>query len=192
MSVHEAPAPNPVNRERRVTSRKDADFWPTPDWVTEALLARETPRGRVWEPACGDGAMARVIERAGHRVEATDLHDRGYGRGAVDFLMELGMPTGCQSIITNPPFNLGTRFLRHALQMEPHLLALFLPLTYLEGAERGGIFDQRPPSRVWVFRRRVQLWHSGVAQAGMSGGTKAFAWFVWQRHHPAAPVAWIA
>jgi len=191
MSVHQRAIGSGMVQDRRVTSRKDADFWPTPAWATEALLARENLPGRVWEPACGDGALAVVLEAAGYAVDAMDLHDRGHGRGAVDFLMEVKPPPGCRSIVTNPPFNLGTRFMAHALALDPDFLALFMPLSYLEGQERGGIYDVRPPSRVWVFRRRVTLLKPGVGHEGMRGA-KAFAWYVWQGHHPPAPVAWIA
>ena len=40
MSVHQAPAPNKNARSRRVRSRKDADWFVTPSWATEALLER--------------------------------------------------------------------------------------------------------------------------------------------------------
>jgi hypothetical protein len=44
-------------------AREKDDFYPTPPEPTRALLAVEGQRlrqlGAVWEPACGDGAMAR-------------------------------------------------------------------------------------------------------------------------------------
>ena len=57
----------------------------------------------VHEPACGDGAMAKVIEMYGRIVLATDLVDRGYGVGGVDYLSH---PPLAGSVITNPPFSL--------------------------------------------------------------------------------------
>ena len=38
------------------------DFFPTPAWATHALLENEPFEGEVWECACGDGAMSRVLE----------------------------------------------------------------------------------------------------------------------------------
>jgi len=68
--------------------RQDRDFYPTPAWVTEALLRTvRLPKG-VWEPCCGDGAMAQVLGAHGHRVVGTDLVDQGYGEAGRDFLAE--------------------------------------------------------------------------------------------------------
>jgi hypothetical protein len=74
--------------------RQDQEFYPTPAWVTEALLRRvRLPKG-VWEPCCGDGAMAQVLEALGHPVVGTDLVDRGYGETGRDFLAETRLPDG--------------------------------------------------------------------------------------------------
>jgi hypothetical protein len=51
------------------------------------------PKG-IWEPCCGDGAMARVLEAHGHHVVATDLVDRGYGETGRGFLAETRLPNG--------------------------------------------------------------------------------------------------
>lgn len=197
MSVHEAPAPNIRARERRVSSRADADWWITPRWATEALLDRETLPPNVWEPACGDGAMAVPMVERGHAVFATDLHDRGFGRGGVDFLLETAMPGRCTAIVTNPPFKFATRFLEHSLSLKPECIALFCRLSFLEGGERRQIFEEHPPSRVWVFSRRVTLLHGSLATEGDNEapsemkGAMAFAWFVWRRHQRSATVGWI-
>jgi hypothetical protein len=42
------------------------DFHPTPEIATVKLLEREKFHGEIWEPACGDGAMSRVLERYGY------------------------------------------------------------------------------------------------------------------------------
>ena len=70
------------------------------------MLAHETFDGPIWEPACGDGAIARVLERAGHRVIATDLIDRGYGEAGVDFLTTA--EPRARHIVTNPPYGART------------------------------------------------------------------------------------
>jgi hypothetical protein len=99
--------------------RQDKDFYPTPAWVTEALLRTVCLPKRIWEPCCGDGAMARVLESHGHHVVATDLVDRGYGKGGRDFLMESRLPDGVTAIVTNPPYGgaLARRVVDHALEL---------------------------------------------------------------------------
>jgi len=46
-----------------------------------ALLSVETFEGSIWEPACGDGAISKVLLAAGFDVVSTDLIDRGFGTG---------------------------------------------------------------------------------------------------------------
>src|SRR5215470_5861126 len=70
----------------RIVARADHDFYPTPPEAVRALLSVEQFDGPIWEPACGDGAISRVLEEQGHQVTSTDLIDRGYGEADVDFL----------------------------------------------------------------------------------------------------------
>jgi hypothetical protein len=92
-------------------------FYPTPPRAVHALLACESFKGVLWEPASGDGAISRVLEAAGFEVLSTDLVDRGYGRGGHDFAAD--STTLAYHIITNPPFGpsrgLAARFVAHAL-----------------------------------------------------------------------------
>jgi hypothetical protein len=83
-------------------NRETHDFYPTWPAATRALLSVERFDGAIWEPACGDGAMSKVLEAAGHEVISTDLIDRGYGEGGRDFLME--WQPRAPNIVTNPPF----------------------------------------------------------------------------------------
>jgi len=77
--------PDKANRERD-------DFYPTPPAGTRALLEVESFTGPIWEPACGDGAISKVLESAGHQVISTDLIDRGYGTGGGRFPPRLPNP----------------------------------------------------------------------------------------------------
>ena len=91
-------SPDKANRE------KD-DFYETPPEATRALLSVESFEGAIWEPACGRGAISKVLEGAGHEVISTDLMDRGYGENRVDFLMEW-RPLA-PNIVTNPAIQNG-------------------------------------------------------------------------------------
>jgi hypothetical protein len=56
------------------TNARQGDFYPTPSWATAAILDREPLWGRIWEPACGAGDMARVLsDRYPGSVYASDL-----------------------------------------------------------------------------------------------------------------------
>ncbi len=179
--------PQPTTK-RRVDSG-GPDFYPTPAWATQALMDHESFEGVVWEPACGDGAMAEVLTNSGLQVFASDLYVRGYGKHSTDFLTyDQVFP----NIITNPPYNLAEKFVLCALEKSEKKVALLLRLAFLESAGRQrNIFQKFPPSRVWVFSERVTFYPKGEERE--SGGTTAYAWFVWD-HSYAGPteLKWIS
>lgn len=86
----------------RYPKRAAFEFYPTPPEATRALLSVESFEGSIWEPACGDGAISKVLEAAGYQVISTDLIDRGYGAGGHNFLKS-DRPLA-KNIITNPPY----------------------------------------------------------------------------------------
>ena len=60
---------------RHPDSAHGNDLYETPELATLALLRAEPLPRKIWEPACGPGAIVRVLRDAGHRVIATDLID---------------------------------------------------------------------------------------------------------------------
>jgi hypothetical protein len=153
------------------------DFYPTPDWATGALIDNECFEGRIWEPACGDGTMARVLRDTGRPVDASDLYNRGYGEIGIDFLNE---SRTVENIVTNPPYNCAEGFVEAGLRQSTHKLCLLLRLAFLEGANRQRtIFANTPPARVWVFSERITFYPAGAIVKGT--GTTAYAWFVWDK-----------
>jgi hypothetical protein len=53
---------------KRFADLDGPDFFPTPAWATYALIDNEKFSGDIWESACGDGAMSRVLEKSGCQV----------------------------------------------------------------------------------------------------------------------------
>ena len=158
------------------------DFYPTPKWATYALIDNERFKGDIWECACGDGAMSQVLEQTGRRVSSSDLYNRGFGEGGVDFL---AADRGADNIVTNPPYNSAEGFVAAGVRQAERKFALLLRLAFLEGANRANtIFAKCPPARVWVFSERITFYPSGVDPKG--SGTTAYAWFVWDKDAPAA------
>lgn len=164
---------------KRRADLEGPDFYPTPAWATFALMENEPFIGDVWECACGDGAMAVVIQNAGFKVASSDLYDRGYGEVGHDFLTT---PRSSENIITNPPFHSAEGFVASGLRTTRRKLALLMRLAFLEGANRANtIFHRCPPSRVWVFSERITFYMKGAQITG--SGTTAYAWFIWDKDH---------
>jgi hypothetical protein len=154
------------------------DFFPTPRWATFALIDNEKFDGEIWDPACGDGAMARVLAETGNTVVGTDLYDRGFGEAGHDFLSATRQVA---NIVTNPPYNCAEGFVAQGLKLATNKFALLLRLAFLEGANRAEtIFTRTPPARIWVFSERITFYMKGAKTAG--SGTTAYAWFVWDKH----------
>lgn len=169
-------------------NREKDDFYPTPPSGTHALLSVEAFDGAIREPACGDGAISRVLAASGYQVDSSDLVDRGYGRSRVDYLMDFSF---ADNVVTNPPFKLAEQFVRHALGRTERKVAMLLRLSWLEGQARRSLFETTPLARVWVFSKRLTMHRSGVA-VSTSGGMVPFAWYVWEQGHSGAPtLGWI-
>ncbi|SEM72867.1 hypothetical protein [Palleronia pelagia] len=170
-------APQPTLK--RVADLDGPDFYPTPEWATLALLENETFGSDIWESACGDGAMSRVIQEFYPGCESSDLYDRGFGEPGVDYITAHRKH---DHIVTNPPFHSAEPFVAAGLRNAKKKFALLLRLAFLEGAGRQKtIFDGAAPSRVWIFSERITFYPRGAQKKG--SGTTAYAWFVWDRSH---------
>jgi hypothetical protein len=165
---------------KRFADLDGPDFFPTPEWATFALMDNEVFEGVIWEPACGDGTMARVLASKGNEVIATDLYDRGFGQAGIDFLQA---DRQVDNIVTNPPYNAAEGFVKAGLLNTKRKFALLLRLAFLEGANRyRTIFSVTPPARIWVFSERITFYPAGAVKKGT--GTTAYAWFVWEKSSP--------
>ena len=154
------------------------DFFPTPRWATFALVENEKFVGDIWEPACGNGAMSKVLATTGSTIFSSDLYERGFGEPGIDFLKN--DERIASNIITNPPYNSAEGFVASGIAKAEKKFALLLRLAFLEGANRANtIFARNPPSRVWVFSERITFYPAGAEVKG--SGTTAYAWFVWDK-----------
>ena len=181
--------PSPATELPRATRQANPalDFYRTPAFATMGLLKHETFTGDIWEPACGDGAISKVLEEAGHPVRSTDIVDRGYGTGGVDFLQTV---TRCDNIVTNQPFCLAEEFVRAALARSTRKASFLLRLAFLEGKKRRELFNVAPPARVWIFSDRLTMHRDG--ETSRRSGHIAFAWIVWDHACTGTPTfGWI-
>ena len=167
--------------------RQKDDYYSTPPHATEALLDVESFDGSIYEPCCGEGHIAKVLEEKGHDVESADLIDRGYGNVNQDFLFEQEKR---DNIITNPPFKNALDFAKHSIWIADKKVALLLKIAFLEGAERKKFFEIYPPVRVWVFSKRLTLQKNG--DATIKGGMICMAWFIWEKGYQGKPqIGWL-
>lgn len=171
-------------------TRAPYDFYPTPPEGTRALLSVEKFSGSIWEPACGDGAISKVLAANGYTVISTDLINRGYGTSGINFLNETA--PRARNVITNPPYSSGLAdaFVRHALRLvEPTggSVAMLLNLASLAHPMRHAEWVRRPPAAVYILDQLNCL------PNGLPVGLPAehrYCWTVWRPGHTGRPALW--
>jgi hypothetical protein len=151
--------PHAANAGMHPFAQRQRDLYETPACAVEALLRVERLPHRLWEPAAGRGAIANVLRDRGHAVIASDIVDYGFPLHFVaDFLAMKYPLASCSTIITNPPYRDADRFVRHALDLVPHV-HLLLRLAFLESVRRTDILERRGLCAVHVFRNRLPFMH---------------------------------
>lgn len=142
--------------------RRALDFYPTPPLATKAILPHiaQFP-GTIWECACGDGAMAKILLENGFAVYAADIVDRGYafGHSGVDFLAE-NSARG-ESIVTNPPFEKSHEFIEHMHKLGVNHIALLLKADFWNAKCRESLWAIRPPSKILGLTWRLDFTGAG-------------------------------
>lgn len=185
----EAPAPKPP------AIRREHDFYPTgqPEAI-RALLSVDGERmrqiGNIWEPAVGNGAMAREIIASGFNCIGSDLVDRGWPGAIIKSFYEFG-DAPAPVMITNPPFSEINardghgRWLKHSLSLPSwRYLALLLswdwPAAKANGL--GELLDRSPFSYCYLCRWKMDF-------TGEGSPPQRNAWFVWDRDWTASEPA---
>ncbi|MCC6776654.1 MAG: class I SAM-dependent methyltransferase [Hyphomicrobiales bacterium] len=167
---------------QRVEAHDSLDHFPTPPWATRALMEHciSGTAAHIWEPACGCGAMARPLAEYATKVDASDVHDYGWGHIVHDFLLpftprEFGQPDW---IITNPPFRLSEQFVDRGLQIASRGVAVLVRSVFIESVGRyKRLFDPRPPSVMAQFVERVPM-VKGRLDRQASTAT-SYCWLIW-------------
>lgn len=182
----------------RIQPIDSLDFFPTPPWVTRALMVDVLiPTGQAgcllscWEPAAGMGHMVGPLREFFSTVYATDVHDYGVGFPVGSFIgygFDFDRPPppaeSPEWVITNPPFVPAEDFLERGLDVATVGVALFLPTRWTESPGRyRNVFSRRAPSYIAQFAGRASLvegrWDPAASTA------TAYAWYVWLRTEPA-------
>ena len=170
------------------------DYYAT-DPIAVDMLAQTgflDDKNTIWECACGGGHLAKRLKELGKEVIATDLYDYGLegAKSGVDFL-QIKDGEKCDAIITNPPYKYAQEFCEKATKLCPNV-AMFLKLTFLEGAKRQPFFKANPPKYVAVCVNRVQCAINGDKEMFSKSSAACYAWFIWGGEHKGNPeILWI-
>lgn len=182
LGIEPVPARKSASHGEAGYQRRPRDAYFTEPWVTRALLAAVDFRAPgdycsvIWEPACGDGRMAREIAAAGYRVVATDIENYGYGRPGVDFLAERHA-VAASGIITNPPFDLARQFILHALDLtraQGGKVAILQRHEFDAPRSNWPLFE--PPFAAKLNLHKRPRWADGPDKASPRF---AYSWFLW-------------
>lgn len=146
----------------------------------------------IWECACGMGHLSEVLKNRGYKVKSTDLIDRGYGIGNIDFLKS--PPNSWDGdILTNPPYKLAKEFVEQALSVGKNgcYIIMFLKIQFLEGKARRKLFSNYPPKYIYVNSERQTAYIKGDMSI-KKGSAVCYCWFIWEKGFKGAPIIkWI-
>lgn len=188
--------PDLPEQVRQVDAVRNADdFYPTgqPEAI-RALMAKDSDRilelGSCWEPAVGDGALAREIGTFGVPVFGSDIRYRGWPDTELKSFYDYDCSLG-RVIITNPPYceinarDGHGRWLRHTLSLpEWRYCALLLswdwPAARANGL--GALLDSNPFSYCYLMRWKLDF-------TGAGSPPQRNAWFIWDRDWPGSEPA---
>jgi hypothetical protein len=154
--------------------------------VVEVLLGFiRTKPGSIWEPACGEDGMVKVLERE-FRVLASDIET------AQDFLSCAPLPSAdIRGIVTNPPYALAQSFCEHALGLTKPtggFVAMLLRTDFDHAARRKHLFGECPPfARKIVLTKRI-VWFVEENGKPKASPSENHAWFIWDWRHVGSPV----
>lgn len=177
--------------------RQAEDYYATDPKALEIFLKRiETDKlklhNNIWECACGEGHLSKVLEENGYKVWSTDLVDRGYGTGNTNFLKSIP-DEWSGDILTNPPYKYAAEFVEKALEITRKgcYTIMFLKIQFLEGQARKKLFEKYPPKYVYVNSSRQLCAMNGEFER-YNATALCYCWFVWEKGYEGEPsIRWI-
>ncbi len=175
----------------RAPGRHPDDFYATPTWVTDGILAHLPTAGAIVEPSCGDGAilgrLCAMLPRNGGGIHGIEL-DPERARQArmrcpsvdvneADYLEWAKRPAveDIGLIIGNPPFVYALEFVEASIALAAPTrgtVAMLLRLAFLESQERAS-FHKAHPADLYPLASRPSFTPDGKTDSA------AYAWLVW-------------
>ena len=183
------------------SKREENDFYATnPEtlkmflyefWKDNAFEGNE-----ILEPACGQGHISKTLKELlpNFNITSTDLIDRGYGVGGIDFLT-YDYKKMFDVVITNPTFSLAKEFIEKGLKISNKHVIMLCKIQLLEGTKRKEMFFNTPLKYVYVHTTRQATWKEGKPldpNGKKWATTMCLAWFVWDKDYKGEPIIrWI-
>lgn len=117
----------------------------TPSYAVIPLLKHIPKNKIIWE--CTDYGASNItkeLKKAGYKVISTHISNFNFLKDAPEFTFDI--------IITNPPYSLKDEFIKKCYEYKKPF-ALLLPITALEGVNRGKLFREYGIQLIVLDRR---------------------------------------
>lgn len=192
-----------MNNGSTITGRKrdiPYDFYETPTWATQKAVKAMLEDGilnknsYIYETCCGAGAIARVLEEYGfENVKMSDIQTSDFicGEKGVDVY---DLPDKCcEIVLTNPPYNRMTKdnMLKEFFRISTGKVILLLNIFFLSSRDRKEMLENSHLRHIYIHSDRVTMFPYGIPKP-KNGGTKMFAWYVWDSEFKGRPtISWI-
>ena len=156
----------------RGTIRKVNDHYDTPFYTIRSLLNVHIIQYPVLEPCAGNLAIVNMLKY--EKVYSMDINPESPAQMHCDYLTRQHVPV-CQTIITNPPFNLAQGIIEKALLDigTGGEVIMLLRLNFLGAQKRKQFWQDTPLKHVFVLSKRPCFIN------GKSDSIE-HAWFIWQ------------
>lgn len=196
---HKAKGKNYRARDDKKGKENPDDFFPTYHALTKVLLdaLQFDQNTHFLEPCAGAGDITKIIRQyyPAAKISEYDLNPRRDGVIARDFLKN--DPIKCDSIITNPPFNMAMDFFKQSTLCADRDIVMLWPLDYLHGSERQDViydmgYNNFYLKTVYVFERRPLFDARFRPDGQIPTGATSFAWFYFKKYNALPPeIKWL-
>lgn len=176
--------------------KTDFDLYETPELSTRKALDKMLQDGvlnygdELYECCCGAGAISKVLKEYGFKVKETDIQTKDFITGEKGIDVYKIESNSCKTIFTNPPYdamtNKGNEMLMEFLRISTDKVILLLNIFYLSSKQRKELLENSPLKCVYIHSDRVTMFPYGENKP-QNGGTKMFAWFVWDHEYKGKP-----
>lgn len=192
-----------MSNGQSITGRKKNikyDLYETPKEATEKILNAlikdkilNPTTNELYECCAGAGAITNVLDAYDITYKASDIQTEDYiaGEKGVDVYK---LPDKCCDIVfTNPPYDMMTKenMLNEFLRISKDKVILLLNIFFLSSGKRKDLLKSSNLKYVYIHSDRVTMFPYGEAKPE-NGGTKMFAWYVFEHGYDGKPmIDWI-